>query len=202
MLKILLTIELSEKDKAMQDAFREILVDMESPRIMYHTIRRLEYIEDRETLFNEILYILYSHCHAEKSCVYELVMGNRFKKVAAFGASSLPNTLRWKEEKMPEIMRVVKTEKEVIMPTRLNNRFVMAVPLLSTSGNLLYVILIEEIRFINMNEALLNLLKASAFWMKNISVRASSSSHQYLVSCDYSFLSTLSVEGDKSLLAI
>jgi len=163
-----LTIELSKKDKALQDTFREILTDMESPRIMYQSIRRLEYIEDRETLFREILYILYSHCHVEKSCVYEVLSRNRFKKVAAFGATTLPKAIQWKDKKLPEIMRVAKIERQVIVPTRLNNQFVMAVPLISSSKNLLYIILIEEIRFINMNDALLNLLKASAFWMKNI----------------------------------
>jgi len=163
-----LTVDMSKKDKALQDAFREILVDMESPRIMYQTIRRLEVIEDRETLFHEILYLLYTHCHAEKSSVYELTKGNRFEKVASFGASTLPDTLKWKEKKLPEIMRVARKEREVIIPTRLNNRHIMAVPLMSSSGNLLYIILIEEIRFINMNDGLLNLLKASAFWMKNI----------------------------------
>jgi hypothetical protein len=44
----------------------------------------------------------------------------------------------------------------------------MAVPLVSSAGNILYIILIEEIRFINMNDALFDLLKAAAFWMKNI----------------------------------
>ena len=39
---------------------------------------------------------------------------------------------------------------------------------LNDGGNILYIILIEEIRFINMNDALLDLLKAAAFWMKNI----------------------------------
>jgi len=163
-----LTVELSEKDKALQDAFREVLTDMDSPRIMYQTLRRLEYIDDRETLFSEILFILYTHCHVEKSVVYEFKKGNRFTRVSSFGATSLPEVLKWKAKKMPEIMRVATAEREVVIPTRFNNRFVMAVPLMSTSGNLLYIILIEEIRFINLNEALINLLKASAFWIKNV----------------------------------
>jgi len=163
-----LTVELSEKDKALQDAFREVLTDMDSPRIMYQTLRRLEYIDDRETLFSEILFILYTHCHVEKSVVYELKKGNRFARVSSFGATTLPDVLKWKSKKTPEIMRVATAEREVVIPTRFNNRFVMAVPLMSTSGNLLYIILIEEIRFINLNETLINLLKASAFWIKNV----------------------------------
>ena len=163
-----LTVELSEKDKALQDAFREVLTDIDSPRIMYQTLRRLEYIDDRETLFSEILFILYTHCHVEKSVVYELKKGNRFARVSSFGATTLPDVLKWKSKKTPEIMRVAKAEREVVIPTRFNNRFVMAVPLMSTSGNLLYIILIEEIRFINLNETLINLLKASAFWIKNV----------------------------------
>ena len=163
-----LTIELSEKDKALQDAFREALTDMDSPRIMYQTLRRLEYIDDRDMLFNEILFILYTHCHVEKSVVYEVKKGNRFSRVSSFGATTLPDLLKWKAEKMPEIMRVAVSEREVVIPTRFNNQFVMAVPLMSTSANLLYIILIEEIRFINLNEALINLLKASAFWIKNV----------------------------------
>ena len=163
-----LTVELSEKDKALQDAFREVLTDIDSPRIMYQTLRRLEYIDDRETLFSEILFILYTHCHVEKSVVYELKKGNRFARVSSFGATTLPDVLKWKSKKTPEIMRVAKAEREVVIPTRFNNRFVMAVPLMSTSGNLLYIILIEEIRFINLNESLINLLKASAFWIKNV----------------------------------
>lgn len=163
-----LTVELSEKDKALQDAFREVLTDMDSPRIMYQTLRRLEYIDDRETLFSEILFILYTHCHVEKSVIYELKKGNRFARVSSFGATTLPDVLKWKSKKIPEIMRVATAEREVVIPTRFNNRFVMAVPLMSTSGNLLYIILIEEIRFINLNESLINLLKASAFWIKNV----------------------------------
>jgi len=163
-----LTVELSEKDKALQDAFQEVLTDMESPRIMYQTIRRLEYITDRETLFNEILYILYSHCHVDKSSIYETKGENRFQRVASFGASTLPDRLRWKSEKMPEVMRVARVEKEIVIPTRFNHRFIMAIPLLSSSDNLLYILLIEEIRFINLNESLLNLLKAAAFWIKHV----------------------------------
>jgi hypothetical protein len=163
-----LFVELSEKDKALQDAFREVLTDMESPRIMYQTIRRLEYITDRETLFNEILYILYSHCHADKSSIYEIKGKNRFRRVASFGASELPDLLRWKSEKMPEVLRVARVEKEIVIPTRFNHRFIMAIPLISSSGNLLYILLIEEIRFISLNESLLNLLKATAFWIKHV----------------------------------
>ena len=163
-----LAVELSEKDKALQDAFREVLTDMDSPRIMYQTLRRLEYIDDRDALFSEILFILYTHCHVEKSVVYEAQKGNRFTRISSFGATALPEVLRWKAKKIPEIMRVAAKEREVVIPTRFNNRFAMAVPLMSTSGNLLYIILIEEIRFINLNETLINLLKASAFWIKNV----------------------------------
>ena len=163
-----LAIELSEKDKALQDAFREVLTDMDSPRIMYQTLRRLEYIDERDALFNEILFILYTHCHVEKSVVYEANKGKRFTRVSSFGATTLPDALKWKAKKIPEIMRVAAKEREVVIPTRFNNRFAMAVPLMSTSGNLLYIILIEEIRFINLNESLINLLKASAFWIKNV----------------------------------
>ena len=163
-----LAIELSEKDKALQDAFREVLTDMDSPRIMYQTLRRLEYIDERDALFSEILFILYTHCHVEKSVVYEVHKGKRFTRVSSFGATTLPDTLKWKAKKIPEIMRVAAKEREVVIPTRFNNRLAMAVPLMSTSGNLLYIILIEEIRFINLNESLINLMKASAFWIKNV----------------------------------
>jgi len=95
-----LTAELSEKDKALQDAFLEVLTDMDSPRIMYQTLRRLEYIDEREALFNEILFILYSHCHVEKSVIYEVKKGNRFTRVSSFGATTLPDLLKWKAKKM------------------------------------------------------------------------------------------------------
>ncbi|MBU0768456.1 MAG: hypothetical protein KJ687_05145 [Proteobacteria bacterium] len=163
-----MTVDLSEKDWALQDAFREVLTDMDSPRIMYQALRRLEHLKDKETLFSEILYIFYRHCHVEISSIYEFDSRNRFKKVVAFGTSSLPDILNWKSEKMPEILRVARIEKEVIVPARLEHRLVMALPLLSASGNLLYVILLEEIRFINLNESLINLLKMAAFWIKNV----------------------------------
>jgi len=163
-----ITLDLSEKDRALQDAFHEVLTEMESPRIIYQALRRLENIAGKETLFDEILYLFYTHCHVEKSSIYELTRRNRFKKAASFGASSLPDVLAWKSEKMPEILRVARIEKEVIIPTHLENRFVMALPLLSSSGNLLYVIMIEEIRFINLSEGLLDLLKVMAFWIKRL----------------------------------
>ncbi|RJQ56069.1 MAG: hypothetical protein C4530_15380 [Desulfobacteraceae bacterium] len=163
-----LNIELSEKNRALQDVFREALIDMESPRIMYQTIRCLEYIQDRKSLFNEILNILYVYCHVEKSCVYEFVSKNQFKKVATFGTSNLPENIRWNEQRLPEILRVAQRQKEIIVPMKFSNRFIMAVPILSTSGKLLYIILIEEVRFISMSDALLNLLKVAAFWMKSI----------------------------------
>lgn len=163
-----MTVELSERDRALQDAFREVLTDMESPKIMYQALRRLEHIQEKEALFSEILYIFYRHCHVEVSSVYEFDSQKRFKKVTDFGTSSLPDILNWKSDKVPEIMRVARIEKEVIIPARLAHRFVMALPILSSSGNLLYVILLEEIRFINLSESLLNNLKIAAFWIKNV----------------------------------
>jgi len=108
-----LSVALSEKDKALQDAFRGVLTDMESPRIMYQTIRRLEYITDRETPF-----------------------------VDTAGVDPLA------PRKNAGRVRIARVEKEIVIPTRYTHRFVMAIPLLSSSEKLLHILLIEEIRFI------------------------------------------------------
>ncbi len=163
------SVELSKKDRALQDVFREVLTDMESPRIVYQALRRLEQIQEREVFFNEILEILYTHCHVEKSGIYRADQGKRFERIASFGASSLPEVLEWKSEEMPEILRVARMKREVIIPKHFEGRrIIMVVPLLSSSDTLLYVILIEEIRFINFNESLISLLKVTAFWIKYI----------------------------------
>ena len=164
-----LTVELSERDRALQDAFREVLVDMESPRIMYQALRRLEEIPERDAFFNEILYVLYSHCHVEKSSLFEpRGNGGTFVRAASFGGTSLPDTLEWKTEEMPEIIKVAATEEEVVIPKEIENRLVMAVPILSQAGALNYVLLVEEIRFINLSDNLINLLKIAAHWIKNL----------------------------------
>ena len=163
-----LTMELSERDRALQDMSRSVLTDVESPRIMYQAMRRLYHIEDKESFFEEILYTLYTHCHVEKSSIYQLLRRGTYKRIASFGATTLPDVFKWKTENMPEIMRVVATEKEVIIPKELDHRLIMAVPILSPSNQLIYTILIEEIRFINLSENLINLLKVSAFWIKSL----------------------------------
>jgi len=160
------TIELSERDRALQDAFQEVLVDMESPRIMYQALRRLEEIPERDAFFNEILYVLYSHCHVEKSSLFEPRGSGTFVRAVSFGGTSLPDTLEWKTEEMPEIIKVAATEQEVVVPKEIENRLVMAVPLLSQAGALRYVLLLEEIRFINLSDNVINLLKIAAHWIK------------------------------------
>ena len=160
------TIELSERDRALQDAFQEVLVDMESPRIMYQALRRLEEIPERDAFFNEILYVLYSHCHVEKSSLFEPRGSGTFVRAVSFGGTSLPDTLEWKTEEMPEIIKVAATEQEVVVPKVIENRLVMAVPILSQAGALRYVLLLEEIRFINLSDNVINLLKIAAHWIK------------------------------------
>ena len=160
------TIELSERDRALQDAFQEVLVDMESPRIMYQALRRLEEIPERDAFFNEILYVLYSHCHVEKSSLFEPRGSGTFVRAVSFGGTSLPDTLEWKTEEMPEIIKVAATEQEVVVPKEIENRLVMAVPILSQAGALRYVLLLEEIRFINLSDNVINLLKIAAHWIK------------------------------------
>ncbi len=163
-----LTIELSERDRALQDAFQEVLVEMESPRIMYQALRRLEEIPERDAFFKEILYVLYTHCHVEKSSIFEPDSRGSFKRAASFGPTSLPDRLKWKAEEMPEIIKVAATEHEVVIPKEIENRLVMAVPILSQAGKLRYIILVEEIRFINFSENLIDLLKIAAHWIKTL----------------------------------
>ena len=163
-----LTIELSERDRALQDAFQEVLTDMESPRIMYQALRRLEEIPERDAFFHEILYVLYIHCHVEKSSLFEPQGRGAFRRAASFGPTSLPDRLTWRSEEMPEIIKVAATEQEVVIPKEMENRLVMAIPILSQDGDLRYVLLIEEIRFINLSDNLINLLKIAAHWIKTL----------------------------------
>jgi len=163
-----LTIELSERDRALQDAFQEVLADMESPRIMYQALRRLEEIPERDAFFSEILYVLYTHCHVEKSSLFEPLGRGTFERAASFGPSTLPDRLTWRAEEMPEIIKVAATEQEVVIPKEIENRLVMAIPLLSQAGDLRYILLIEEIRFINLSDNLINLLKIAAHWIKTL----------------------------------
>ncbi|MBW1744875.1 MAG: hypothetical protein JRJ25_00570, partial [Deltaproteobacteria bacterium] len=152
-----LLIELSEKDRGLQDVLEQVLTEVESPRILYQAIRRIGIIEEHETFLNEILHILYTYCHVEKSAFYKPDMKVGIKRVASFGATSLPENMKWKSEEMPEIMRVLMQEREIIIPKKIDQRLIMAV---------IYILLIEEIRFINMSEKLIGLLKLTAFWTR------------------------------------
>lgn len=163
-----LTVELSEKDYALQEAFREVLTDTESPVILYQALRRIERLRDPETLFEEVLQLLYRHCHVEKSCIYEVRTGRRFRRVAVFGPSQLPERLSWDSLDMPQILRVARQQQEVIVPVQLSHHLTMAVPLVGRNDRLRYVLLVEEIRFINFNETVIHLLKLAAFWLKYI----------------------------------
>jgi len=161
-----LLIELSEKDRALQDVLEQVLTEVESPRILYQAIRRIASIEDHDTFLNEVLHILYTYCHVEKSAFYKPDMKVGIKRVASFGATSLPENMKWKSKEMPEIMRVLMQEREIIIPKKIDERLIMAVPIFSVSNELIYILLIEEIRFINMSEKLIGLLKLTAFWTK------------------------------------
>jgi len=161
-----LLIELSEKDRGLQDVLEQVLTEVESPRILYQAIRRIGIIEDHETFLNEILHILYTYCHVEKSAFYKPDMKVGIKRVASFGATSLPENMQWKSEEMPEIMRVLMQEREIIIPKKIDQRLIMAVPIFSVSNEFIYILLIEEIRFINMSEKLVGLLKLTAFWTR------------------------------------
>jgi hypothetical protein len=161
-----LLIELSEKDRGLQDVLEQVLTEVESPRILYQAIRRIATIEDHETFLNEILHILYTYCHVEKSAFYKPDMKVGIKRIASFGATSLPENMKWKSKEMPEIMRVLMQEREIIIPKKIDQRLIMAVPIFSDSNELIYILLIEEIRFINMSEKLVGLLKLTAFWTR------------------------------------
>lgn len=161
-----LLIELSEKDRGLQDVLEQVLTEVESPRILYQAIRRIGTIEDHETFLNEVLHILYTYCHVEKSAFYKPDMKAGIKRVASFGATSLPENMKWKSKEMPEIMRVLMQEREIIIPKKIDQRLIMAVPIFSVSNEIIYILLIEEIRFINMSEKLVGLLKLTAFWTR------------------------------------
>ncbi len=161
-----LLVELSEKDRGLQDVLEQILTEVESPRILYQAIRRIETIKEHETFLNEILHILYTYCHVEKSAFYKPDMKGGIERVASFGATSLPENMKWKSEEMPEIMRVLMQEREIIIPKKIDQRLIMAVPIFSVTDELIYILLIEEIRFINMSEKLISLLKLTAFWTR------------------------------------
>jgi len=161
-----LTVELSEKDHALREAFRTVLADTDSPAILYQALRRIEKIQDRTTLFEEALQVLYRHCHVEKAGIFEPLANGGFHRVATFGPTQLPETMSPSSPQMPEILRVVRQQREVIVPIRIGARLTMAVPILGHDERLLYVVLVEEIRFINFNDTLIHLLKLAAFWLK------------------------------------
>ena len=161
-----LTVEVSEKDHALQEAFQKVLTDTESPPIVYQALRRIEGLKDREAMFEEVLQLLYQHCHVEKSGLFEPLPDRGFRRVAVFGPSQLPETLAWDWADMPEILRVVRQKREVIVPTAMDHRLAMAVPIIGRDDRLHYVLLIEEIRFINFNDRVVHLIKLVAFWLK------------------------------------
>lgn len=161
-----LTVELSEKDSALQDILREVLTDTESPAILYQALRRIEGLREKSDIFEEVLQVLYRHCHVEKSCLYEVRPRRRFRRVAVFGPSQLPERLAWDSLDMPEILRVVSRRREVVVPVRIDHRLTMAVPIAGRDERLRYVLLVEEIRFINFNDAVIHRLKLTAFWVK------------------------------------
>ncbi len=161
-----LIVEISEKDRGLQDALEQVLTEVESPRILYQAMRKIEDIKEHESFLNEILHVLYTYCHVEKSAFYKPGEKGSLKKVASFGATSLPENMEWKSEDMPEIMRVMMQEREIIVPKKAGHRLIMAIPILSISDKLVYVLIIEEIRFINFSEKLLGLLKLMAFWTR------------------------------------
>ncbi|SMC20110.1 hypothetical protein SAMN02746041_00819 [Desulfacinum hydrothermale DSM 13146] len=163
-----LNLDLAQRDHALREIFEKVLVETESPRLLYHGFRRLRFSEDRETLFRDLLELLYSHCHVEKSCVYEPIGENKYRRVAVFGASQLPETLLWKSEDMPEILRVAAREKQVIVPKQLGPQFVMGIPIVNRDGGLVYVVLVEEIRFVNFSENIITLLKVAALWIRSL----------------------------------
>ncbi|MFV9690943.1 MAG: hypothetical protein ACNY01_08265 [Desulfobacteria bacterium] len=161
-----LLVELSEKDRGLQDVLDQVLTDVKSPRILYQAIRKIEITEDHKAFLNEILHALYTYCHVEKSAFYKPGKKGSLTRVVSFGATSLPENMEWKSEEMPEIMRVLMQEREIVIPKKIDQRLVMAVPIITISDKLQYVLLIEEIRFINMSEKVLGLLKLMAFWIR------------------------------------
>ena len=161
-----LLVEVSEKDRGLQDVLEQVLSEVESPKILYHAMRKIENIDSYEEFLNEILYVLYTYCHVEKSAIYKPGEKGRLKRVVSFGATSLPEEMEWKSEEMPEIVRVMLQEREIIIPKKAGHRLIMAIPILSVSDELIYVLIIEEIRFINLSEKLIGLLKLMAFWTR------------------------------------
>ncbi len=163
-----LNLDLTQRDHALREVFETVLIETESPHILYQGFRRLRFSEDRETLFRDVLELLYTHCHVEKSCIYEPKGRDVYQRLAVFGDSRLPEVLRWKSEEMPEILRVAASEKQVIIPKQIGPQFFMGIPILDTRDNLAYVLLIEEIRFINFSENVITLLKVASLWIKSL----------------------------------
>ena len=161
-----LLVEVSEKNRGLQDVLEQVLAEVKSPKILYQAMRRIENIDDHKEFLNEILYVLYTYCHVEKSAIYKPGEKGSLKRVVSFGATSLPDDMEWKSEEMPEIVRVMMQEREIIIPKKAGHRLIMAIPILSVSDELIYVLIIEEIRFINLSEKLIGLLKLMAFWTR------------------------------------
>lgn len=163
-----LTSQLISIDISYRRFLEEFFLRLDEPLYLYQELRKVAATTaDENELFARLFFILNRYCFVEGGCVYARVH-KKYHRLFKYGFSQMPEILS--EEDYHEWLEVLKEDKEIILPTSIEKYgFVMAIPIVSQLVERInFLILIEHIRYIALNEDTLRQLKVAGFMVKLI----------------------------------
>ena len=163
-----LTSQLVSIDISYRRFLEEFFLRLDEPLYLYQELRKMAATTaDENELFARLFFILNRYCFVEGGCVYARVH-KKYHRFFKYGLSQMPEILS--EKDYHEWLEVLKEDKEIISPTSIEKYgFIMAIPIVSRLVERInFLILIEHIRYIALNEDTLRQLKVAGFMVKLI----------------------------------
>ncbi|GEM_PF-6970330 len=163
-----LTSQLVSIDISYRRFLEEFFLRLDEPLYLYQELRKVAAITvDEKELFARLFFILNRYCFVEGGCVYTRA-NKEYHRLFKYGLSKMPEILS--EKDYHEWLEVLKEDKEIILPTSIERYgFVMAIPIVSRLVEKInFLILIERIRYVALNEDTLRQLKVAGFMVKLI----------------------------------
>jgi len=149
--------------KTIMDNF---FIQLNEPIYLYYELRKqMIYIKDDSEMFAQIFFLLNRYLFIEGGIVYKKDKKNYFS-LFRYGVSKMPENITMKN--YPDWLEIINQSNEILMPKNIQqDQFIIAIPIVSEFVRKInYILVIEKIRFIMLNQENLNNIIITSYMLK------------------------------------
>ena len=141
-------------------------IQLNEPIYLYYELRKqMIYIKDDSEMFAQIFFLLNRYLFIEGGIVYKKDKKNYFS-LFRYGVSKMPENITMKN--YPDWLEIINQSNEILMPKNIQqDQFIIAIPIVSEFVRKInYILVIEKIRFIMLNQENLNNIIITSYMLK------------------------------------